>query len=586
MTKRRPVPPSQDATRDTTFRSPKTADGLNAFEPVKSIAATFDHTQTCNQIAISWRNLTLAAGLGALAALMFKGKSAWEFHNGSPDATNQGPCVQRTAETGCLQIRNAAEEFSLCHPFPSPPQPNRVRCKIASVSYGIVPWSCRRTANLRLDSMPDKLQWSDNASEDLGLPRDAQTVGDPLDPAAIRGIHLASLSVSGLRGIDQIEIPRLGRVTLLAGKNGVGKTTILEAIRIYATRGQYGVLDEIVTGRDEFIHGLEEDGSQIVLPAFSALFTGHETRGGAVIEIGPVDGNSSNKLKITASNLDSQQESLMLELDPAWIAEERERILTVSVQNHEWPVALFLVNGRTRSNGTALSSSEMKSQHQCLNPSRFRRPMRFEKNTRLRQLMSRKSLPPAVECLFLGPGLLSNEMLSRLWDNVALTDDERYAVEALELIAGRSVERVAMIVNHRTQYRESGPYAMVRFTDQEPVTLRSLGSGALRAFGFAVALANSRSGFLLIDEVENGIHYSDQHDFWRMVFTLAGEKNAQVIATTHSWDCIKGFARASLDYRQADSALVRLERRHGKLRSVEYSRDQLKTAAEQNIEVR
>lgn len=535
---------------------------------------------------VSWRNLTLTAGLGALAALMFKGKSAWEFHNGSPDATNRGPCVWRTSETGCIQIRNAAEEFSLCHPFPSPPQPNRVQCKIASVSYGIVPWSWRRKANLRLESMPDKLRRSDNASEALDLPRDAQTGGDPLDPAATRGIHLASLSVSGLRGIDQIEIPRLGRVTLLAGKNGIGKTTILEAIRIYATRAQYGVLDEIVTGRDEFIHGLEEDGVQIVLPDFSALFTGHTISGGVVIEIGPVDGVSSNKLKITASNLDSRQESLFLELDPDWITEERERILTVSVQNHEWPVALFLVNGRTRSNGLALSSSEIKSQHQYLTSPRFRRPMRFQKNTRLQQSMSRNALPPPVECLFLGPGLLSNEMLSRLWDNVALTDDERYAVEALELIAGRSVERVAMIVNHRTHYRESGPYAMVRFKDQDPVTLRSLGDGALRAFGFAVALANSRSGFLLIDEVENGIHYSAQHDFWKIVFTLACEKNVQVLATTHSWDCIKGFARASLDYGQSDSALVRLERRHGKLRSVEYSRDQLKTAAEQSIEVR
>ena len=46
-------------------------------------------------------------------------------------------------------------------------------------------------------------------------------------------LHLDSLYISGFRGIPKLEIPRLGRVTLLAGKNGVGKTTVLDAVRMY-----------------------------------------------------------------------------------------------------------------------------------------------------------------------------------------------------------------------------------------------------------------------------------------------------------------------------------------------------------------
>ena len=52
-------------------------------------------------------------------------------------------------------------------------------------------------------------------------------------------LHLPSLSIKGFRGIDDLSISRLGRVTLLAGKNGVGKTTVLEACRVYAARGRY-----------------------------------------------------------------------------------------------------------------------------------------------------------------------------------------------------------------------------------------------------------------------------------------------------------------------------------------------------------
>ena len=47
-------------------------------------------------------------------------------------------------------------------------------------------------------------------------------------------LPLPSLSISGFRGFENLSIPQLGRVTLLTGLNGVGKTTVLDAIRIYA----------------------------------------------------------------------------------------------------------------------------------------------------------------------------------------------------------------------------------------------------------------------------------------------------------------------------------------------------------------
>ena len=47
-------------------------------------------------------------------------------------------------------------------------------------------------------------------------------------------LPLPSLSISGFRGFQDLLIPQLGRVTLLTGRNGVGKTTVLDAMRIYA----------------------------------------------------------------------------------------------------------------------------------------------------------------------------------------------------------------------------------------------------------------------------------------------------------------------------------------------------------------
>ena len=59
-------------------------------------------------------------------------------------------------------------------------------------------------------------------------------------------LHLPDLRIEGFRGIEALTIERLGRVTLLAGKNSVGKTTVLDAVRVYAARGHYDVLSEIL----------------------------------------------------------------------------------------------------------------------------------------------------------------------------------------------------------------------------------------------------------------------------------------------------------------------------------------------------
>ena len=58
------------------------------------------------------------------------------------------------------------------------------------------------------------------------------------DMPETNGLHLPDLTIKGFRGIEALSIPRLGRVTLLAGRNSVGKTTVLEAVQVYAARGR------------------------------------------------------------------------------------------------------------------------------------------------------------------------------------------------------------------------------------------------------------------------------------------------------------------------------------------------------------
>lgn len=46
---------------------------------------------------------------------------------------------------------------------------------------------------------------------------------------------------------------------------------------------------------------------------------------------------------------------------------------------------------------------------------------------------------------------------------------------------------------------------------------------------------------LLLDEIENGIHYTAQAEVWRMLMKLCKHYNIQLFATTHSLEMIKAF---------------------------------------------
>ena len=108
---------------------------------------------------------------------------------------------------------------------------------------------------------------------------------------------LASLSITGFRGIDHLRIPRLGRVTLLAGKNGVGKTTVLEALRLYAARGQFDTVTDLLIGHEELTTTRGEDDATSSAADLDRLF--HRNGGGdrATIRIGPIDGEPALKIE-------------------------------------------------------------------------------------------------------------------------------------------------------------------------------------------------------------------------------------------------------------------------------------------------
>ena len=385
----------------------------------------------------------------------------------------------------------------------------------------------------------------------------------------INRMHLPDVFISGFRGIQELQIRRLGRVTLLAGKNGVGKTTVLEAIRLYASRGRRHVLEEILSNHQDLSAAYDEEGNKAVIHNYETLFNGRNVSDDSRIEIGPFEDASNGKLEIVAKIPDRQTTS-ELEMkynlpayDTAW------SILEVSFVNLFYRLPWILPLESKLKQVRALPRNGMVVDRQ-------------------------NEFPAEIGCVNLGPNVMNNDQFAEFWDSAALTVEEERAVAALNIVLDGKADGVRMVGDdwgrtdiRRRQFNRIGRRMIVKLNGvRNPVPLASLGDGAVRFTCVALALAFSRDGFLIIDEAENGIHHSISEAFWDMVLKSANENNVQVFASTHSFDCLSGFARAAIKIPEIEGVLVRLEQQKMHTRAVEYSEEKLNVAADQGIEVR
>jgi hypothetical protein len=118
------------------------------------------------------------------------------------------------------------------------------------------------------------------------------------------------------------------------------------------------------------------------------------------------------------------------------------------------------------------------------------------------------------------------------------------------------------------------------------VPLGLLGDGLGRFTSLLVKIATARHGVVLIDEIENGFHYTILKQVWAALAEAAASFDVQVFATAHSWECIRAAHAAFAERKKYDFRLHRLERAGDQVKVATYSKRALSTSLEMNLEVR
>lgn len=374
-------------------------------------------------------------------------------------------------------------------------------------------------------------------------------------------LRIDSLALTGFRGFRELTVHGIGRVNLITGRNNTGKSSILEALRILSTNAALEVVCDILRYREEDGVGADEDGHSAADPEsffqVSGLFHGF-----------PQLSERPEPITISATGR-SGPTTMTLGLD--WFSEELDSAGSYRLV----PLKADLFGD---SDGVAALVVNTNGAQRILGLERVRRQLR-----RTRHARSATSNGTSPSCAFVSPyASEGTELWEPLWDSIALTDNEDDVIEALHIIdpaiSAISMVRGKSVLRSRT--------AIVRSSDiARPVPLRSFGDGLNRLFGLILSLVSARGGFLLVDEFENGLHYTVQLDAWRTVFRLAQSRDIQVFATSHSWDTIEAFQRAAAETPDAGT-LIRLARKGRDVIATVFAEDELAIATRDRIEVR
>jgi hypothetical protein len=161
---------------------------------------------------------------------------------------------------------------------------------------------------------------------------------------------------------------------------------------------------------------------------------------------------------------------------------------------------------------------------------------------------------------------------------LVLTPEEEEAIRALRIIEPL-IERVAYL-------SESSGFVVNLKSSKPRLPLGSLGGGLKHFLALVLNLLSARGGFLLVDEIDTGLHYSVMLDMWRLLVETAKRLDVQVFATTHGLDCVRALARLRNRYPDtaAEVTVHRVEK--GSPKTVVYDTDEIVIAAEHHIEVR
>lgn len=361
-----------------------------------------------------------------------------------------------------------------------------------------------------------------------------------------------NLKIQNFRLFESLDVQGIKRVNLIVGKNNAGKSALLEALQLYFERFSLRKIIEILNRRQEILN--------LKTTSKTELNTNHLRN---ICKDRKFPFKTQDRLLISSSPYYSYEMMLMKIQGQGYRPIIEQDFYTAHNQHINVYISCKFDNKEMSNNSFPITGLFDEA---------------TIKNEDVWSIFRGKM---TVTNYVPTNGLSDNYALS-LWDSISLTSAQDDVIKAFHIIEPKLTGLSFVAADSESNSR----IPIIKLNDMpEPIPLKSLGDGMTRLFHLILSLVTAKDGVLLIDEFENGLHWSTQSKAWQLIFTLAAQWNVQVFCTTHSKDCINGFEEIWTQHPQ-EAAFFRLYRKDNQSHIKTYDLEMLSDAIETETEVR
>ncbi len=328
---------------------------------------------------------------------------------------------------------------------------------------------------------------------------------------------LKDIHIKNYRGIKDLKIKDFKRINLLVGDNNSGKTSVLEATMLLLSPKNPLMLADLMLKKDisvqmqnaniQFNISDEESWKRLSYSFFGA-------KPSSPIYIG--------------SGLSADQEK-----DP-------EYLLKI-IQNNDISSDIF--NNKTN---ISVSPRNIFFEYSDKTGSKVRTG--FSNNGNFKVEPNSTNDIVGLGCLIHSGPKLSSTIYPLL--NACCATLERK----------KEIRDILRIIEPSLEDFEINPEISCYFQEGLKLPINYMGDGIRYLLNDLVGIYCSPGGVVLIDEIENGLHWKTQRILWKAVIAAAKENNVQIIATTHSREMISALADACEELDEKDFSVFSLDK--------------------------
>ena len=355
---------------------------------------------------------------------------------------------------------------------------------------------------------------------------------------------ITDVLIRNFKCFRSLNVPELGRITLIGGRNNVGKTALLEALFLFLDRAR---IDRILRQYGwRGIEGVISTPEAMWAPIFYNYDMNHEI--------------------IISTTIDGKPETAKFSYNPQFVPPAPTTTIPLEerqISTDEKPVTSFSLDIEYCNNETKKQISHLfiDSQGQLA----------------LHIDYARISGHPSH--FFPSKKHIASKQTADEFSKLAKEGRESEAIDFLRIIEPR-LETLKIITE--------GPVSSVHgklegFSHSFPIHF--MGEGMEKLLNLLVGMVYSKGGCVFVDEMENGLHYSALPAIWKAIGQAICKYDCQIITTTHSYECLQA-AHEGLSEMPEDFRYIRLHRKDDEISSKLSNYDMIGTALKTNLEVR